>query len=244
MCTVTFMPAVDKLYPTSNRDEKLNRKKALPPRSYLHGETSLIYPKDEDAGGSWIAFNENGNTAVLLNGGFKKHISKPPYKKSRELVFLNIIEHTSPVEYFLNVDLSEIEPFTIIMIEQNNLFECVWTSDKKYCKELDLHKPYIWSSATLYDEDVRKKREQWFKQWSDKKTFPDQNDILRFHQFAGDGNKDTNLVMKRGAIYHTVSITSIELTGKNAKMHYCDLQAEENHTLPYRYTFCHISKSV
>ena len=231
MCTVTYIPTSEKKFITSNRDEKTFRKKALPPQPYLHDQVRLIYPKDGDAGGSWIALNENGNVAVLLNGGFEKHVSKPPYRKSRGLVFLDIIKHATPAKYFLDVDLFKIEPFTVIILGQSKLFECRWTGDKKFCKELDPLKLYIWSSVTLYDEDVRKKREQWFKQWLNKNPSPDQNDILKFHQFAGDGNKDTDLLMKRGELYHTVSITSIELESKSRRICYYDLSSDEMHHL-------------
>jgi hypothetical protein len=107
------------------------------------------------------------------------------------------------------------------------LIECTWTGDNKFCKELDIHKPHIWSSATLYDEQVRKKREEWFKQWLNKRPSPDQSDILQFHQFAGDGNKNTDLLMNRGEIYHTVSITSIELENETRNMIYYDLSSDE-----------------
>jgi len=227
MCTVTYIPVGEKKFITSSRDEKKVRKKALLPRSYLHDDIRLIYPKDGEAGGSWIALHESGNVAVLLNGGFEKHISNPPYRKSRGLVFLDIIKQTAPANYFLNVDLFLIEPFTIIIIEQNNLIQYVWTGDEKYCKELNPLNPHIWSSATLYDKEVRKKREQWFKQWLNKEPGPNQSDILQFHRFAGDGNKETDLVMKRGGIYHTVSITSIELKNETRKICYYDLNSDE-----------------
>lgn len=227
MCTVTYIPAGEKKFLTSNRDEKKFRKKALPPRSYLHGDIRLIYPKDGEAGGSWIALNENGNIGVLLNGGFEKHVSKPPYRKSRGLVLLDIIKQTAPTNDFLNINLFAIEPFTIIIIEQNKLVECRWTGDKKFCKELDALMPHIWSSATLYNGNVRKKRERWFKQWLNTKPSPDQDDIFQFHQFAGDGNQDTDLVMKRGETYHTVSITSVELENATRKMCYYDLNYNE-----------------
>jgi len=227
MCTVTYIPTGEKKFITSNRDEKTFRKKALPPQFYSHDGIPLVYPKDSDAGGSWIALNENGNVAVLLNGGFEKHIPKPPYRKSRGLVFLDIIKQTAPAKYFQDIDLLKIEPFTVIILEQNKLFECRWTRDQKFCKEIDPLQPHIWSSATLYDEFVRKKREQWFKQWLNKKFNPGQNDILQFHQFTGDGNKNTDLVMKRGETYHTVSITSIELENETRKMWYYDLNSDE-----------------
>ncbi|HEY6975220.1 MAG TPA: NRDE family protein [Chitinophagaceae bacterium] len=238
MCTVTYIPAGEKKFITSNRDEKTFRKKALPPQSYLHDGIRLIYPKDSEAGGSWIALNENGNVAVLLNGGFEKHISEPPYKKSRGLVFLDIIKHTSPAKYFLNVDLLKIEPFTVIIFEQHKLFECRWTGVEKICKELDQLKPHIWSSVTLYNEDIRRQREQWFEQWLNKHPYPDEKDILQFHQFAGDGNKSTDLVMKRGELYHTVSITSIELESKSRRICYCDLNSNEMYYLQNKNIDC------
>jgi len=227
MCTVTYIPLGERKFITSNRDEKTLRKKALPPQFYWHGETRLVYPKDGDAGGSWIALTENGNIAVLLNGGFEKHISKPPYRKSRGLVFIDIVKHSCPSEYFLNADLFGIEPFTTIILEQNKLFECRWLGNEKFSKELDPLQPHIWSSATLYEECVRKKREYWFKQWLMKNQTLEQNDILKFHQLAGDGNKNTDLVMKRGETYHTVSITSIELENETRKVCYYDLHADE-----------------
>jgi hypothetical protein len=234
MCTVTFIPAGDKLYLTSNRDEKLLRKRALPPLLYSHEDVRLIYPKDEDAGGTWIALNENGNVAVLLNGGFQSHVSTPPYKKSRGLVFLDIIRSYLPTNFFLNADFSGIEPFTIIIFQQNKLFECRWTGDKKFHKELNTCETHIWSSATLYDDQVREKRKLWFGQWLKEKSNIVQEDIIQFHRFAGDGNKNTDLVMNRGGVYQTVSITSIEITKENTKMCYYDLQTEENYILNTR----------
>lgn len=227
MCTVTFIPSKDKIYLSSNRDEKLLRKPALPPQFHKHNDGQIVYPKDLEAGGSWITLNENGNVAVLLNGGFVKHIPTPPYKKSRGLVLLDMIQNTGPLQYFLNADVSGVEPFTVILFEENNLFECRWTGYKKNCKELSNDSAYIWSSVTLYDEDVRKKREQWFMQWLNKNPHPNQQDILQFHQFAGDGNKHTDILMNRDGIMHTVSITSIELSKHTGKMYYHDLSAEE-----------------
>jgi len=227
MCTVTYIPLGGKKILTSNRDEKTFRKRALPPQIYLHEDVRLIYPKDGDAGGTWIALNENGNVAVLLNGGFEKHISKPPYKKSRGLVFLEVIKNNSPVKYFKDVALFNIEPFTVVIIEKNKLTECRWTGDNKFYKELNSQQCHIWSSTTLYDRDTRNRRERWFWQWLNRKSSPEQKDILQFHQFAGEGDKDNDLVMTRGEIYRTVSITSIELENETRRICYNDLTSNE-----------------
>ena len=70
MCTVTFIPGKDRYFITSNRDEKMLRKPAIAPQPYVINGNTLVYPRDADAGGTWIAMNENGNAAVLLNGAF------------------------------------------------------------------------------------------------------------------------------------------------------------------------------
>ena len=83
MCTVTYIPTKEHVYLTSNRDEKNWRTDALAPEVYEFSSGKIIYPKDGDAGGTWIAAHENGNVVVFLNGGFVAHTPAPPYRKSR-----------------------------------------------------------------------------------------------------------------------------------------------------------------
>lgn len=228
MCTVTFIPVKDKIFITSNRDEKHIRKNAIPPEIYFENDNRIIYPKDADAGGSWIAMNENGHAAVLLNGAFEKHISQPPYKKSRGIIFLEIIHAVMPVKYFMHMDLAGIEPFTMIIFS-NGLYECRWTGTSKHCLQLKKYHPYIWSSSTLYDEAVVKKREQWFAGFLNNNPLPTQEDIFNFHQFTGDGDKQNDLKMSRSGILATVSITGIELQPPNCNMKYLDLKDNSVH---------------
>lgn len=228
MCTVTFIPVKDKFFITSNRDEKQVRKPAIPPAIYSKNGSRIIYPKDADAGGTWIAMNENGNAAVLLNGGFIKHISQPPYRKSRGIVFLEIINETTPANYFMQADLSGIEPFTMIIFD-NNLYECMWTGTTKYCKELEKELPHIWSSVTLYDETVVKKRAQWFADFLSKFPQPSSEDIFNFHQFTGDGDEQNDLRMNRSGLLSTVSITGIIMEYQHCTFRYLDLKNNSIH---------------
>jgi Transport and Golgi organisation 2 len=235
MCTVTFIPVKDKYFITSNRDEKKLRKPALPPKAYSHGDTTIIYPKDADAGGTWIAMHENGNAVVLLNGGFVAHITAPPYKKSRGIVLLEIISHTSPFVQFKQTDLSGIEPFTIVLLN-NNLYECRWDGKEKHSKQLDKTKPHIWSSVTLYDANVIQKREQWFREWLLKNPVPSMQDIIDFHLFAGDGDHHNDLRMNRNGIMLTLSATGMELNNEMGIMCYHDLQNNKRYKQELRYT--------
>lgn len=224
MCTVSFIPVKDKIFLTSNRDEKQLRKPALLPAFYYGNGSGLLYPKDATAGGSWISLQQNGHAAVLLNGAFTKHVSQPPYRLSRGIVFLDIIGAARPSYAFTRINLHNIEPFTLIIFENNCLYECRWDGQQKYCRQLQNYRPHIWSSATLYTPEVVAKREEWFIKWLDKNPTPTQEDILQFHQFTGDGDVNNDLVMNRDGKMLTVSVTGIELSKNRGNMHYIDLQ--------------------
>lgn len=227
MCTVSFIPVKDKVFITSNRDEKHWRLPAQPPMNYTFKNCEMIFPKDGDAGGTWICLCNNGNAGVLLNGAFSKHERKENYARSRGLVFLDIMDNVRPFHTFLKTCLSGIEPFTLILWQQNNLYECRWDAkEKKHCLPLKNYRPYIWSSSTLYDEEVRKKRELWFVKWLNEHPMPTREEILAFHHFAGDGNKEDNLFMNRDGKVFTVSITNIEFSVQSGLMTYTDVVSE------------------
>ena len=227
MCTVTFIPAKDKFFITSNRDEKILRKPALSPTAYSLEGANIIFPKDSGAGGTWIAMHENGNAIVLLNGCFKKHTPTPPYIKSRGIVLLEVIKTISPFKTFSELNLSGVEPFTLVLLDDSVLYECRWDGKIKYQKELNPTKSYIWSSVTLYNEEIIQKREQWFKEWLAKNPQPTMRDILNFHLFTGDGNKHNDLRMNRNGEMLTLSVTGMEINNEKGIMQYHDLLKNE-----------------
>lgn len=227
MCTVTFIPGKDIVFITSNRDEKLVRQRAITPAVYKTGEYNLVFPKDAQAGGTWIGLKENGDAAVLLNGAFLPHVAEPPYRKSRGLVFLDILASKRPSMQLIKSNLDNIEPFSIVLYERNSLYEFRWDGHERYCKQLPVSRPHIWSSATLYDGLVIKKREQWFASFLNNNPNPTQQDILNFHLFTGDGDKNNDLLMNRSGVYSTVSITSMLLTADRGSMKYLDLVNHE-----------------
>ena len=143
MCTVSFIPVGDKFFISSNRDEKLSRKNALPPALHKHNGVNFIFPKDADAGGTWIAVKENGDASVLLNGAFINHIAEPPYRRSRGLILLDILAEKIPSAAFSKIALENIEPFTIVLFQQKSLFEFRWDGNEKFGKQLPKHKAYI-----------------------------------------------------------------------------------------------------
>jgi hypothetical protein len=225
MCTVTFIPlGRDKIYLTSNRDEKHWRSNALPPAIYPVTSGRVLFPKDGDAGGTWIAAHENGQAIVFLNGGFVRHTPQPPYRRSRGLILLDLIDAEDPFKKFLSVSLHQIEPFTAVIFSDGQLFECRWDAQQKHSVRLNADEPHIWSSVTLYDSAVIEKRRAWFNEWLHKNKQPSQHDILNFHQFTGDGDAHNDLRMNRNGQVFTVSVTSMAITDDVIDMHYLDLK--------------------
>ena len=224
MCTVTFIPLKERIFLTSNRDEKNVRASAVYPAVYEFPSGKIMFPRDSDAGGTWISVHQNGNAIVLLNGGLVKHIPAPPYRKSRGLILLDLIDTHEPYQAFAKLDLDDIEPFTTIIWEHGTLHECRWDGFRKYTKRPDPSLPHIWSSVTLYTPEVIAKREGWFANWLNKNPLPSQDDILNFHQFTGDGDNYNDLQMNRDGETYTVSITSLNLERNKTLVRYLDLK--------------------
>ncbi len=227
MCTVTFIPTQSGIVITSNRDEHVNRGKAIAPAKIKSKKVEIIYPKDPDAGGTWIATKNNGDTIVLLNGAFEKHIVNPPYAKSRGLILLEIFELTNFCDSILNYSLVNIEPFTIVYFTGNHLFEFRWDGLNKYMKELDNKEAHIWSSATLYDDEMTNKRKEWFNKWCLEHPAPTQEEAIDFHLTAGEGNTEVAVKMNRNNELFTVSISSILIGNDFNDFKYIDLFKNE-----------------
>lgn len=210
MCTVTYIPTKEGFYLTSNRDEHHIRGVAIAPA--IHN--GLLYPKDPDKNGSWIAAKANGDIAVLLNGAFIKHNRKPPYRISRGSVVLDVLAAAQSADYFKGVELNDVEPFTLIICTNGKLTECRWDGSEKHILPLDRDTPPIWSSATLYDESAQAEKASRFNNWLNCVTKKDSHSIIDFHRTERlDGD------------ISTVSVTLVEARGGLTTMTYDDLKA-------------------
>jgi hypothetical protein len=235
MCTVTFVPDRGTVFLTSSRDEKKTRKAALYPELYPGNGGALLYPKDGDAGGTWIAAHENGNAGVLLNGAKAPHLPLPPYRQSRGMILLEIMQAQLPSAHFSHTSFEGIEPFTLILIENKRLLHCWWDGEVKEAQALPNDRPHIWSSTTLYDATAIQKRDRWFRDWLQNHPAPGLEEIMGFHLKGGVGDPSIDIRMDREGEVSTVSISSIFIGEKEMKMHYTDLRAGQrmHRSLPY-----------
>jgi len=226
MCTVTYLPLSNSSFIlTSNRDESQLRKIALPPEKYLIYNANVYFPKDMDANGTWFAAAETKFTLCLLNGAFRRHVRRPPYRLSRGLMLLDFFKYLNVRDFICQYNYEGIEPFTLLIFEQSpktTIHEISWDGKRIYFCIKNAAAPYIWSSAQLYPKKVIEEREKWFVEWLTKNVFTMDN-IFRFHKKGGTGNSRTNLLMNRDGKVFTVSITSLLRGEKGSIMRYEDL---------------------
>jgi len=223
MCTVTYIPLQDRQFMLStNRDEQPGRS----PRqisSEIIGRQQVIFPRDAEAGGAWVAISEGTRSVCILNGAFERHHRQPPYRRSRGLMALDYFAFANAEKFIRNYRFGGMEPFTMIIREADQLIELRWDEKRLHIRRLDTQNYYIWSSATLYEPQIRKKREHWFKQWLEHRRDFSLDAILDFHRGAGDGDPHNDVVMNRGDWVKTVSITNVIAGATNICMRYQDL---------------------
>jgi len=229
MCTVSFVPlGKSKFILTSNRDETVARGLASAPQILKRKNYSIACPVDPLASGTWIAASSYGDVLCLLNGAFKRHQRKLPYRISRGQVVMDYFESGNPAQFSKGYDLDRVEPFTLVIVHDRrspSLFELRWDGNNKHFRELPADAFHLWSSATLYDEEVSGKKKNAFGTMlnNQKKLTPEA--LLAIHRnFLYE---DWVFPPDRVEVVSTLSITSVRQERKQLEMYYRDLVRKE-----------------
>lgn len=229
MCTVSYVYSSGKVIITSNRDEKSERPSSVKPQQYCLNNKKMNFPKDPKAGGTWFAVDEHANIAVLLNGADKKHVPQDSYAKSRGLILLDIISSISPIEEWKIISLLNIEPFTIVLLEGNKLYQLLWNSVGKETTPLSSEQNHIWSSSTLYSPGIRKQREESFTEFMSDKSVITEKNMQYFHLNTDKDDTENGLVINRNNIVKTFSVTQTVIEKNKVSMLHFDLHNREEY---------------
>jgi len=240
MCTVSYLPLHGEGFIiTSTRDEKSLRKPALPPEKYNIHDGPVYFPRDTDAGGTWIASSPGGHSLCLLNGGFIFHESNPPYRRSRGLVLLDFYLYNDVAGFRDQYDFKGIEPFTLLIRNVKGtgtgsadpqFDELRWDGKQVHHTPLNPELPAIWSSVTLYSDEVINQRKLWFEQWLAGHPEFTVGSAVDFHKTAGTGNIQNDILMNRDNMVRTVSITSILRDPLRYEYYYEDVINQQQHS--------------
>lgn len=222
MCTVTlYCHSETEFVLTSNRDESPNRT-SVPPDFYEEDGVRLLYPKDQVAGGTWIGVADQNRAVCLINGAFGPYDIHHDYPKSRGNVVKAMLIADDVELTMRTMDLSGVAPFTLVVVDWSKaltIYQWIWDGQATYLKVLPKG-VYIWSSAMLYDAQMRSERHTWFETF--KATYAlSARSLLAFHT-SKTTPKTHGIVMDRGVV-KTTSITQITKTDHNLVMYYKDL---------------------
>lgn len=238
MCTVTFVSSNNKIIITSNRDEKIIRPSAVEPKNYAVNNKNIMFPKDAKAGGTWYAVSEEGTILVLLNGADEKHEVKLPYRRSRGLIVLDIISSDNAVEAWNIINLDNIEPFTLVLFQNNNLYQLRWNGTEKTKVSLDVSECHIWSSSTLYSKEIREKRAIWFNSFLETTRIKaeqsgveyeiTEDEMYNFHRYTENDNSENGLIINRNDLMKTLSITQSVIEKNKVTLLHHDLIAQRD----------------
>lgn len=233
MCVLTFLPSgEDGFILTSNRDEATVRLAAFPPKKYLEKGVPIFYPKDPQGGGTWIG-GCGSFTLCLLNGAFQKHEPAPPYRQSRGRVILDFYAFLNVKKFIEEYQFEGIEPFTLVILDKCNKLivnEIRWDGERVHYANFPADIPKIWSSSTLYPDEVIAERAAWFTDFLERNKNIDSDEILKFHHFGGKKDVENAIKMNRNDVLKTVSITQFQVDETQFKIQYEDLKIQKSYS--------------
>ncbi len=228
MCTVSYLPLDNHNYIlTSNRDESPFRKSAIFPKKRQVGDSELLFPQDQEAGGSWILTTNNKTSLCLMNGAFEPYNINQKAPNSRGQILFDFFSYSSVDVFLNNYKCNNFLPFTLLIIlakPQLEIIEFRWDGEHKYVEWMETGQARIWSSTMLYPPAVIAKREGWFGEWLRGNKQYSIDEIRRFHIFGGEGDSRTNMKMYVKDRIQTVSITTIATNNLETTFYYEDLK--------------------
>lgn len=122
MCTTVLQSVRDgHLILACNRDEQVTRQIAEPPRVHeFERGVGAIFPRDRDAGGSWVGVNTSGIAVSLLNN-YAADIRPPPREpRSRGVLVPRMLQMQTMAEVVDDMEslrggLTHFRPFWLIV---------------------------------------------------------------------------------------------------------------------------------
>lgn len=226
MCTVLFIPDHEKVTMVSLRDESPVRTAANNPRFFTEENITSIFPEDPSGGGTWVGANDKGSIIILLNGGFVGHKKQDYYARSRGQIVREMLTVSDPVNHWMRLDLSGIEPHTLVVWQFKQLFELVWDGSKTHMSTKEKESCHIWSSSTLYDDVATKKRSDGFMNWINANTDLNPSTLTDFLRSFRD--EQNGFFINRNEVVKTLSMTYLVHTEKQIEFKYQDFRTQVN----------------
>jgi len=232
MCTVTIVPVSvgdaaiaghgPRFRMVCNRDERLERSPAAPPRIMDAGHHRVIMPTDGDAGGTWVAVNDAGLCATLLNLNLRDRQPQARARSRGQIIppLMSGASAAKAAEKAMMITPEDYEPFRLIVADAQSTH--LVRSDGQRVTQQHIGSPgegpMMFTSSGLGDHLVEAPRRELFERmfatppatWLDVQA--------RFHRHRWDDRLRLSVCMSRDDA-RTVSITRIDV-GNDVTMRY------------------------
>lgn len=224
MCTVSIVPRTTGLRLVCNRDERLARPVADPPRLRRVADARVIWPRDPASGGTWIGANDRGIALALLN---RNPVSRPARSRgtvSRGTIIPRLLrfrEFSSVVASAGALPAGQYEPFTLLVLRERLLAVIANVNGHMTTTSTEVSRPLVFTSSSLGDHLVDAPRRALFDSLVAQSIAPLAGQTL-FHRHQWPGHREISVLMSR-ADAATVSRTTLDLTKTTISMRYTRL---------------------
>lgn len=203
MCTVTIHRWEGNLLVTMNRDEARSRGPEIPPEAHqLPNGVAWAAPKDSDRGGTWIAMNQHGLAACILNRYQDAEVYYPENAISRGTVIPTLMESPSAADAWSRLAdssalaLDRLPAFTLLLADPETALRMDWRGDAA-AETCPLDTPWAMvTSSSLDPQAVFAWREAAFQVWLDEGA-PFNRGIPSYHLLQPAGMETTAPLMSR-----------------------------------------------
>lgn len=227
MCTISYVPLKNGFVITDSRDEYFKRE-AIAPQLYKEFNAQLFYPKDLQAGGTWMGVSNKSNLICLMNGAFAPHERKEIYRKSRGIVVKELIATDNLLQAINDYDLSDIEQFFALIFSWDlgiAVHELIWDGKRKVVQEHQASRAKIWSASMTYDPDQRQEREDMLQDLIHQNKEINAELLWNFHHRKGTTDSE-EIIIDRGILKST-SVSQFRYIAGKESFHFHNLMTNE-----------------
>lgn len=227
MCTVSLVSHDTGFRLVCNRDERIDRPPAGPPRLvHINGQAATM-PFDPQGGGTWIGASDLGLVMVVLNRYADRAMTHERRGRSRGAIIPFLISCRSVAEAahaMTRFDVSEVAPFRLLMVQAGIVSVAVSDGLRMSSTTRRLTRPLVLASSSLGDACVEPIRQTLFAELLATYDEP----LLAqaaFHRHRWPTRTDISVLMTR-LDARTVSRTVVDVTRHTATMQYEELGPE------------------
>lgn len=232
MCTVTIIPRLDPQSARAgfrlgcNRDELRTRPPATHPRTHRIGQRDVLMPVDPQSCGTWIAVNDAGLVATLLNVNARDYRDADhDAPRSRGLVvpaLMHAADSGAALDALKQLRPADYSPFRLVIADNEHTAEVVGDGESFDVRRHALSDaPLMWTSSGLGDHLVEQPRRELFEKWfgDDPSKWAELQDA--FHRHFWPDRPHLSVCMNRPDA-RTVSYSVVETDADRVRLRYYD----------------------